>query len=123
MKSSKVAKGRKTSNFQRLWSLHWIMSASYLILFTGGAAMARMPRELFIRSPLYDLHKSIGALGMALLTWRIFLLLRVYISKYKRRSPKFSFNWFRTLALHTSLYVLMLGVPPQWLLFLQLLQK
>lgn len=112
MKSSKiVAKPRKTTAFRRLWSLHWIMSAGYLILFTGGAAMARMPRELFIRNPLYDFHKSIGTLAMALLTWRIFLLLRVYVSKYKRRAPRISFDWFRTFALHTSLYILMLAVP------------
>jgi len=49
------------------------MAACYLVLFTSGAFMTQLPRELFIRNLLYDFHKSMGVLVMALLTWRILI--------------------------------------------------
>ena len=107
----KVAKLRVTSAFKALMSMHWLMAGCYLVLFTTGTLMAQLPREVFIRNPLYDFHKSIGTLVMALLTWRILVLLRVWWRKYTKRPPKFTQEWFKTFALHTSLYMFMWGVP------------
>ncbi len=107
----KVAKLRITSAFKALMSMHWLMAGCYLVLFTTGTLMAQLPREVFIRNPLYDFHKSIGTLVMALLTWRILVLLRVWWRKYTKRPPKFTKEWFKTFALHTSLYMFMWGVP------------
>ncbi len=107
----KVAKLRITSAFKALMSMHWLMAGCYLVLFTTGTLMAQLPREVFIRNPLYDFHKSIGTLVMALLTWRILVLLRVWWRKYTKRAPKFTQEWFKTFALHTSLYMFMWGVP------------
>jgi cytochrome b561 len=92
-------------------SLHWAMSACYLVVFITGAFMARLPRELFIRGPLYDFHKSVGVLTMAFLTLRILTLLRVWWKKYTKRLPKFTKEWYKTFALHVSLYVFMWLVP------------
>jgi cytochrome b561 len=107
----KVAKLRVNSAFKALMSMHWLMAGCYLVLFTTGTLMAQLPREVFIRNPLYDFHKSIGTLVMALLTWRILVLLRVWWRKYTKRPPKFTQEWFKTFALHTSLYMFMWGVP------------
>ena len=52
-----------------------------------------------------------GVLTMALLTWRILVLLKVFWLKYKKRLPKFSRQWWSKVALHTLLYVFMWGVP------------
>jgi len=106
-----VAKPRVNSAFKQLMSVHWIMSVAYLVLFVGGTFMAKLPRELFIRGPLYDFHKSVGVLTMALLTWRILILLQVGWKKYTKRLPKFTKEWYKTFALHASLYVFMWLVP------------
>jgi cytochrome b561 len=92
-------------------SLHWVMSACYLVLFISGTSMARLPGELFIRGPLYDFHKSVAVLTMALLTWRILTLLRVWWKKYTKRLPKFTKEWYKNFALHATLYVFMWLVP------------
>jgi cytochrome b561 len=105
------AKPRVNSVFKQLMSIHWIMSVSYFVLFVGGTFMAQLPREVFIRGPLYDFHKSVGVLTMALLTWRILILLRVGWKKYTKRLPKFTKEWYKTFALHASLYVFMWLVP------------
>ncbi len=104
-------KPRLNSAFQELMQVHWWMAAFYLILFCTGSFMARLERGQFLRSELYDFHKSIGVLTMALLTWRILTLLRVWWRKYTKRTPKLSAAWWRTFALHTSLYIFMWGVP------------
>jgi cytochrome b561 len=91
-------KPRLNNAFKQLMSVHWWMSSAYLILFVTGTFM-------------YDFHKSIGVLSMALLTWRIFLLLQVWWKKYTKRAPKFTPSWFKTVALHTSLYIFMWAVP------------
>jgi cytochrome b561 len=52
-----------------------------------------------------------GALVIALLTWRILILLRVWWRKYTKRLPKFTPAWFKTFVLHTLLYVFMWVVP------------
>jgi cytochrome b561 len=106
-----IVKSRLNSAFKQLMSMHWIMAGCYLILFVSGSSMARLPRELFFRNPLYDFHKSIGVLTMALLSWRILILLRVWWRKYTKRPPKFTPQWWKTFALHTSLYVFMWVVP------------
>lgn len=105
------AKPRLTSAFQHLMSLHWWMAIAYLILFIGGTIMSQLPREVSFRGTMYDFHKSIGVLSMALLTWRIFLLIQVWWKKYSKRVPKLSFKWWQVFILHTSLYLLMWGVP------------
>ena len=107
----KVTKFRANSAFKILMSVHWWMAGLYFVLFTTGTFMSQLPREFSIRDPLYDFHKSIGTLVMALLTWRILILLRVWWKKYTKRPPKFTPEWFKTFALHTSLYMLMWVVP------------
>ncbi len=92
-------------------SVHWLMAACYLILFTTGTLMAQLPRELPGRNPLYDFHKSIGTLTIALLSWRILVLLQVWRHKYTRRLPRFSWAWMQKVALHSLLYGFMWGVP------------
>ncbi|MBE9030304.1 cytochrome b [filamentous cyanobacterium LEGE 11480] len=104
-------KPRLTSAFQRLMSVHWWMALCYLILFIGGTGMSQLPREVTFRGMLYDFHKSIGILSIALLTWRIFVLLQVWWKKYSKRWPKFTPKWWQTFALHTALYGFMWAVP------------
>jgi cytochrome b561 len=103
-------KPRLNSAFQRLMSVHWWMAACYLVLFVGGTFMTQLPRDPF-RNSLYDFHKSIGVLTMALLTWRILTLIQVMWKKYTKRSPKFSPQWLKNFALHTLMYVFMWAVP------------
>jgi cytochrome b561 len=102
---------RLTSAFQRLMSVHWWMAMAYLILFVGGTIMSQLPREISFRGMMYDFHKSIGILSMALLTWRILVLIQVWWKKYHKRWPKLSRKWWQTLILHMSLYVFMWAVP------------
>jgi cytochrome b561 len=111
MTTQPAAKPRLNSAFKQLMSLHWVMSACYLVLFVTGAFMARLPREFFIRGSLYDFHKSVGVLTMAFLTLRILTLLRVWWKKYTKRLPKFTKEWYKSFALHVSLYVFMWLVP------------
>jgi len=106
-----AAKPRLNSAFKQLMSLHWVMSACYLVVFITGAFMARLPREFFIRGSLYDFHQSVGVLTMAFLTLRILTLLRVWWKKYTKRLPKFTKEWYKSFALHVSLYVFMWLVP------------
>jgi cytochrome b561 len=109
--TKKSNKSRMNSTFKQLWSMHWIMAGCYFVLFLAGTIMVRMPEELPIREHTYTLHKSIGALTMALLTWRIFLLQQVWWRKYTRRLPRPTPEWIRTVLLHTAIYVFMLSVP------------
>jgi cytochrome b561 len=111
MTTQPAVKPRLNSAFKQLMSLHWVMSACYLVLFVTGAFMARLPREFFIRGSLYDFHKSVGVLTMAFLTLRILTLLRVWWKKYTKRLPKFTKEWYKSFALHVSLYVFMWLVP------------
>jgi cytochrome b561 len=104
-------KRRLTSAFQRLMSVHWWMATVYLLLFTGGTIMSQLPRGVAIRDSMYDIHKSFGVLSMALLTWRILVLLQVWRKKYGKRFPKLRIKWWQTFILHTSLYLFMWGVP------------
>jgi cytochrome b561 len=91
-------------------SIHWWMAGCYLILFVVGTFMAQLPRNDF-RNTLYDFHKSVGVLTMALLIWRILTLTQVMGKKYTRRLPKLSSAWLRNFALHTLIYVFMWAVP------------
>lgn len=110
LKTTPAKKPRLNSAYQRLMSVHWWMASCYLLLFVGGTFMARLPRNEF-RGSLYDFHKSLGVLAMALLTWRILTLIQVMRKKYTKRLPKFSPQWWTTFALHTSMYVFMWAVP------------
>lgn len=102
---------RLNNAFKQLMSVHWWMSGVYLVLFVTGTFMSQLDRSVTYRGSLYDFHKSIGVLSMALLTWRILLLLQVWQKKYTKRLPRFTPAWLKTAALHTSLYVLMWAVP------------
>lgn len=110
-KQPKPQQAKKKSAAQRLWFLHWLMAAFYLLLFAGGAYMADLPREVSYRGSMYDFHKTLGVIVMSLLLARIFVLLRVIQHKYRRRLPKFTGDWVQTFALHTGLYFFMLLVP------------
>jgi cytochrome b561 len=109
--SATKPQSRLNSAFKQLWSVHWWMAACYLVLFMGGFWMVRMPGGAALRGDAYTLHKSMGALTMALLTCRIFILQRVWWRKYTRRLPKITREWMRTLLFHTAIYVFMLAVP------------
>jgi cytochrome b561 len=102
---------RLNSVFKQLWSMHWVMAGCYLLLWVMGFGMVRMPEDTALQSNAYTLHKSIGALTMALLTWRIVLLQRAWWRKYTRRLPKLTGEWIRTVLLHTAIYTFMLVVP------------
>jgi len=106
-----LTKGRKTSVFLQLMSLHWAMYYCYLILFLGGIFMVRLPRGASYRGEMYDFHKGIGAFVVALLTLRILILLRVWWKKYTKRKPVLTREWWKKVALHSSLYVFMWVVP------------
>jgi cytochrome b561 len=107
----KNIKPRLNSAFKDLMTVHWWMAACYLVLFMTGSFMARLERGVPIRASLYDFHKSIGVLTMALLTWRILTLLRVWFRKYTKKAPVLTLAWWKTFTLHTSLYLFMWAVP------------
>jgi cytochrome b561 len=92
-------------------SVHWWMAGCYLVVFIAGITMAKWPGPLPGGALLYDFHKSIGVLTMALLTWRILTLIQVIWKKYTHRLPKFSPAWIRNFILHGLMYVLMWAVP------------
>ncbi|MEG4202496.1 cytochrome b [Microcoleus sp. Pol7_A1] len=102
---------RANSAFKQLWSMHAVMATCYLLLLLGGFWMVKMPDNTPLRGNSYTLHKSIGVLTIGLLTWRIFILQRVWWRKYTRRLPKFTGEWIRRFLLHTAIYLFMLAVP------------
>ncbi|MBW4580743.1 MAG: cytochrome b/b6 domain-containing protein [Tildeniella nuda ZEHNDER 1965/U140] len=102
---------------QRLWFLHWLMAAFYLVLLAGGIYMADLPREVAYRGSLYTFHKTLGVVVMSLLLARISVLLGVVLHKYRHRLPKTTPHWWRMFALHTALYTFMLLVPLSGYLF------
>ncbi len=105
-------KPRLTSAFQHLMSIHWLMAWCYLLLFISGyGIMHIIPNQSALLAPGYDFHKSMGVLVMALVTWRVFVLLRVWWQKYTRRSPRLTPLWWRKVILHTLLYLFMWAVP------------
>jgi cytochrome b561 len=104
-------KSRFNSAFKQLMSVHWWMAVAYVVLFVTGMFMSQLERGVSFRGSFYDFHKSVGVLSMALLIWRILVLLQVWWKKYTKRFPKFSWLWVRTVTLHTSLYIFMWAVP------------
>jgi cytochrome b561 len=106
-----ATKSRINSAFKQLMSVHWWMATVYVVLFTTGTFMSQLERGVSFRHSVFDFHKSMGVLSMALLSWRVLLLLRVWWKKYTKRFPKFSWIWVKTVTLHTSLYVFMWAVP------------
>jgi cytochrome b561 len=110
-------KSRLNSVFKQLMSVHWWMAIVYVVLFTTGTFMSQLERGVSFRPSFYDFHKSMGVLSMALLTWRILILLQVWWKKYTKRFPRFSWLWIRTVTLHTSLYVFMWAVPVSGVFF------
>jgi cytochrome b561 len=104
-------KSRLTSAFKQLWSMHWWMAACYLLLFVVGLIMVNMPDQTLLRKHAYIFHKSLGALTLALLLWRIFILQQVWWRKYTHRLPKFTNKWIRRFLLHAAIYLFMLAAP------------
>ena len=104
-------KPRRNSAFLRLMSVHWWMARLYVVLFVGGWLMTHVPQDSNYRTMLYDFHKSIGVLTIAILTWRILVLLQVWWRKYTKRLPKLTPSWLKTVVLHTLLYMFMWVVP------------
>lgn len=43
-------------------SIHWLMAFCFLILFTLGVLMVRLPEGIAIRNFAYATHKSFGVL-------------------------------------------------------------
>jgi cytochrome b561 len=102
---------RFNSAFQQLMSVHWWMAAGYVLLFTGGYAMTHVPDYFPIKGGMYEFHNTVGVTSIALLTWRILVLLRVWGKKYLKRLPKLSPKWYLNTVLHTAMYVFMWVVP------------
>jgi cytochrome b561 len=102
---------RFNSAFQQLMSVHWWMAAGYVLLFMGGYAMTHVPDDFPIKGGMYEFHNTVGVTSIALLTWRILVLLRVWGKKYLKRLPKFSPKWYLNTVLHTAMYVFMWMVP------------
>ena len=102
---------KRTSSFQQLWSLHWIMATCFLILYVIGFVMSRLSDEIAIKDYLFDFHKSIGVLAMGLLLLRIFFLLQMFRRKYSKPQPKLKKQWIQVFTLHFLLYLFMLVVP------------
>ena len=106
-----VVRPRINSAFKLLMSVHWLMAGIYIPLFIIGTIMSQLERGAPLRNELFDFHKSLGVLSMALLTWRIFLLLKISWHKYTRRLPKFTPAWIKNVSLHLFLYLFMWAVP------------
>ena len=102
---------RKANAFQNLMSIHWLMAFCFLVIFTVGISMVRLPEEVEIREFAYTTHKSFGVLVFGLLITRIFLLIRVVQKKYSRRFPKMTPAWAKVFFLHSVLYIFMLALP------------
>jgi cytochrome b561 len=109
--SQKSSQPKLTSHFQKLWSLHWIMAACFLVLYLVGAIMSRLADEIALKDYLFDFHKSIGVLVMGLLLLRIFFLIQVFGRKYLKRRPKVKKQWIQGFTLHSLLYLFMWIVP------------
>ena len=73
--------------------------------------MARLDREVSFRGSFYDAHKMIGVLTLALLGWRILVLVQVWWRKYSKRWPELNGKWWKNVALHSGIYLLMVAVP------------
>jgi cytochrome b561 len=103
---------RLNSAFKMLMSIHWWMAFLYVLMFTSGYVMTHFLLEKGPpRKMAFDFHKSIGVILIALLTWRILVLLRVWGKKYTKRLPKFTPRWYGLSTLHLLMYLLMWGVP------------
>lgn len=97
--------------FKRLWTLHWVMAACFLIIYPLGIVMSNLPRDVSFRGSMYHIHKSFGVLAIFLLLYRVLTLLQVYKGKYLKRSPKFTRQWTQNVIVHGLLYGMMLIVP------------
>jgi cytochrome b561 len=106
-----MKKPKPNSAFLKLMSLHWWMARLYVLLLTGGWLMVHLPDGTPLLKELYDVHQSLSILTIALLSWRILVLLQVWWRKYTKRLPKFTASWLRAVALHTLLYGFMWAVP------------
>lgn len=89
--------------------IHWFMAATIIGLFAVGFYMTGLEKEDPLRSTLYGLHKSFGALILCLIVVRVIVRLCTAIPVM----PKLFATWERGLAhiVHFALYLLMIAVP------------
>jgi len=89
--------------------LHWLIAALVVAMILLGLVMTEVPRQTPMRGPLFNFHKSLGLLVLALvivrLAWRI-----------AHRPPPLPLDiapWNRQLAgiTHGAFYVLLLAQP------------
>lgn len=85
-----ATKSRLNSAFKQLMSVHWWMAIADVVLFATGTFMSQLERGVSFRHSFYDFHKSMGVLSMALLIWRILLLLHTIEQRKVVRA-----NWRR----------------------------
>jgi len=90
--------------------LHWLMAAIIIFLLGLGIYMADfLPKDAANRMDIYGLHKSLGALVLALIVIRL-------VNRFVNKAPALpqAMHKFEKLAAHlahSALYLLMIIVP------------
>ncbi len=102
---------RLNSVFKQLMSVHWWMAAVIFVSFVSGKFMSGIEGAPSLREFLFGVHKYFGVLGILMLSWRSYLLVRVWGQKYRRHRPQLTVKWYSKTTLHSLLYLLMLAVP------------
>lgn len=89
--------------------IHWFMALTIICMFALGLYMTGLEKADPLRTTLYGLHKSFGALMLCLLIVRV--AVRLFTAK--PRLPKQFALWERGLShlTHFALYVVMFQVP------------
>jgi cytochrome b561 len=108
---SPATKPRLNSVFKQLMSVHWWMAMCYFILLASGKMMAELQGKISYHELIVAAHKSVGVIVLFLLSWRLWLLIRVWGKKYRKHLPKLTGGWYFKTALHTVLYLMMFAVP------------
>lgn len=85
--------------------LHWTIAACVIFLIPAGLVMANVPGL----DTLYNLHRSVGATVLALMTARIGY--RLVHGAPAPASSLTSFERFASQAAHIALYILLVVIP------------
>ena len=90
-------------------ALHWIIAALVVTMIVLGEVMTEVPRQTPLRGALFNLHKSLGLLVLALVIVRLAWRLRHPPPALPADMPA----WNRQLAgvTHAGFYVLLLAQP------------
>lgn len=75
-----IATIRNTA-LKNLMVLHWIMAVLILLLYVTGVFIAHPPQTPLLAGLISWLHQSLGVLSLILLIARIFLLLRLFVTR------------------------------------------